>query len=256
MADANRDYAYLGRYASELCAFVLIARHGQLTAAAKAMRMSQPGLSQQLRNLEGALGATLFERTRRGVTLSPQGAELLVRVEPLVSALAATLAAYARPRRRPGVLISVDFAFASFWLLPRLSRLRESVHPVDISILTSQQPDRADSLNADIVIAMAEADDAEGTRLLDERVSAVCSPEFLRAHPELRSWRDLCGAPLLSLATPAPAMWHDWDSWFACFGEPPASACEKTSFNTYDNVVRAALDGLGVALGWHGLVAA
>lgn len=256
MSDISLDYIMMSRHAAGLCAFVLVAHHGQLSAAARELRISQPGLSQRLKNLEDSLQVTLFERTHRGVRLTEQGAELLATVEPLLGNLAANFRRFTHRKRTPSVLVSVDFAFASFWLLPRLARLRDAIHPIDISMLTSQQPELAAGLSVDLTIRMAEGDDIEAreTKLMDERVSAVCSPEFLADHPGLRAPADLVGLPLLSLATPPTSHWHDWGSWFAHFGIEAHSHGERTSFTSYDIVVRAAQAGLGVALGWHGLI--
>lgn len=89
---------------------------------------------------------------------------------------------------------------------------------------------------------------------MGERVSAVCSPDFLRRHDQVKSVHDVPSVPLLSLSGPATSSWYDWDSWLDSFGVSARSLRGKTSFNTYDIIMRAAQDGLGVALGWHGLI--
>lgn len=256
MSDISQDYIFLSRHAAGLCAFVLVARHGQLSAAARELRISQPGLSQRLKSLEESLDITLFERTWRGVRLTAEGADLLAAVDPLIGNLAADFRRFAHRNRTPSVLVSVDFAFASLWLLPRLARLREAVRPVDLSMLTSQQPELAGGLSVDLTVRMAEAGDIEAgeTKLMDERVSAVCSPDFLARHPGLSEPADLVGLSLLSLQTPVTSHWHDWESWFAHFGVTDRPGRERTHFTSYDIVVRAAQAGLGVALGWHGLI--
>ena len=43
--------------------FIMIAEEKQISAAAKKLYMSQPPLSQQLKNMEKSLGETLFERS-------------------------------------------------------------------------------------------------------------------------------------------------------------------------------------------------
>lgn len=57
--------------------FIAIAERGSLTAAADALLVSQPSLSQQVRALEGELGGELLERLPRGVRLTAAGQELL-----------------------------------------------------------------------------------------------------------------------------------------------------------------------------------
>lgn len=53
--------------------FRTAASEGSLTGAAERLQLSQPGVSQHIRDLEAKLGATLFERGRHGVTLTRAG---------------------------------------------------------------------------------------------------------------------------------------------------------------------------------------
>jgi LysR family transcriptional activator of nhaA len=53
--------------------FWLSAREGSVTAAAKKLRLAQPTVSEQIRQLEEAVGRPLFERKRRGITLTETG---------------------------------------------------------------------------------------------------------------------------------------------------------------------------------------
>lgn len=52
---------------------VAVVDQGSVTAAADSLRISQPYLSQAVRNLQRTLGTTLFERTTRGLTPTPAG---------------------------------------------------------------------------------------------------------------------------------------------------------------------------------------
>jgi molybdate transport repressor ModE-like protein len=70
MAPNTVDLAHL-RY------FRSIAEHGSMTAAARALKVSQPTLSVAVQNLEERLGTTLLLRGRTGVSLTRTGQELL-----------------------------------------------------------------------------------------------------------------------------------------------------------------------------------
>lgn len=56
--------------------FYYVAKYGNLTKVAELLRGSQPNISRSLKNLEQALGCSLFERSNRGVTLTPEGEKL------------------------------------------------------------------------------------------------------------------------------------------------------------------------------------
>jgi len=57
--------------------FLAVVDQGSFTAAARASRIVQSALSTSIRNLERELGAALFERTTRRVTLSEAGRAFL-----------------------------------------------------------------------------------------------------------------------------------------------------------------------------------
>ncbi len=56
--------------------FYTVAESGSLTAAAEKLYLSQPAVSQKLRQLEETLGCRLFLRTSRGVRLTAEGETL------------------------------------------------------------------------------------------------------------------------------------------------------------------------------------
>lgn len=57
----------------QLAYFVEVARLNNLTRAAERLKVAQPALSQQIRNLERELGVRLFNRSARGVALTEVG---------------------------------------------------------------------------------------------------------------------------------------------------------------------------------------
>lgn len=63
--------------------FLAAVRGGGLSAAARALGINHGTVSRRVARLESRLGLSLFERSHRGVHLSPAGAELLVHVEAM-----------------------------------------------------------------------------------------------------------------------------------------------------------------------------
>lgn len=57
--------------------FNTVAKCGSLTKAAQELFISQPAVSQSIKQLEGQLGVTLFNRTHRGMELSAAGGKLI-----------------------------------------------------------------------------------------------------------------------------------------------------------------------------------
>jgi DNA-binding transcriptional LysR family regulator len=65
--------------------FVAVAEHGTYTAAAAALHIATPSLSQQIRKLEHDLGVRLLERDHRGARLTPAGEEVCAHAKRMLA---------------------------------------------------------------------------------------------------------------------------------------------------------------------------
>ncbi|UWQ54274.1 LysR family transcriptional regulator [Leisingera caerulea] len=237
--------------------FDLVARHGNFTGAAEALGLTQSAVSQKIKGLETELGIALFRREHRGVSLTNEGVRLLNVVRPAMTQIGNSLASLLERKSRPRVRISADFAFASFWLLPRLSHLRAELgDEIEIQILASQVPPDDYGEDCDIKIHVGPRSSMGGgdVMLLQERVGAVCSPAYLERHGPVSSAAGLLDCQLLSLSKPASAEWQTWQGWFDRLGITGERSKHYISFNNYDMVVQSAVSGDGIALGWLGLI--
>ncbi|MEX2366988.1 MAG: hydrogen peroxide-inducible genes activator [Pseudohongiellaceae bacterium] len=103
--------------------YLVAARHKSLRQAAVELRITQPSLSAQLKSLEEALEAVLFERNRGGVLLTPLGRDLLVEARSAVNAAEAIIEAANLATRGPGgtYRLGVSPSFGPYilpWILP------------------------------------------------------------------------------------------------------------------------------------------
>ena len=84
VAPTEPRFYYKGNRVKQLRAFVYTVKLGTLTRAAEALFLSQPSVSLQIKALERELDVTLFERTRRRITVTDAGEALYELARPLI----------------------------------------------------------------------------------------------------------------------------------------------------------------------------
>ena len=80
----------------QLRTFTEVIAHGSFSAAAERLRLTQPAVSLQVRQLEKRLGVRLIERVGKRATPTPAGAELLDHARRIDASVAAALEGMAR----------------------------------------------------------------------------------------------------------------------------------------------------------------
>lgn len=222
--------------------FVAAARARNLSRAATTLHVTVSALSHQMRGLEELLGQRLFDRGPRGLSLTPAGERLFGQVAPHLDAISAALTP--QPARSANVLtVSVMPSVASSWLIPRLPAFT-NLHPeVELNLQSSIEVVDFDREDVDVAIRFGPGGwtTLRTHLLLEEWVLPVCSPELLRRFPQAGRG-DFTGVPLLRDLN------ERWQAWFGRFGGTPPARW-VASFDDTDALQRAAMEGLGVALG-------
>jgi putative choline sulfate-utilization transcription factor len=239
-----------------LSAFESAARLASFTAAARELGATQPAVSQRVVQLETALGAPLFARGHRGVTLTEDGARLFEAVRDSLDALRVASADIRARRARGALTLVTDFGFATYWLMPRLADLKRALPEVDVRIVTSQTLDPQQA-QADVAILFGDGawPSCTSARLFPETVTPVCTPAFRATHAAAAARpADLLSLPLLHVQPTEPERWLAWRGWFAAHGLAVPPGAPGLTFNSYALVIHAALMHQGVALGWAPLV--
>jgi LysR family transcriptional activator of nhaA len=236
---------------THLRCFWATAREGSVSAASRALHVSQPTVSAHLKSLETAVGETLLSRDRSGVELTGAG-RALYRYADEIFRLATELEGTFRGERTPaaptvrlGVADVVPKSVAHHIIQPAT----EGERPARIlcfegkpaGLLTRLAREEIDAVLTDTPVDAHYHVNAFN-HLLGESPLTVFAPRgdadrYRRDFPA-----SLDGAPFL-LPTPANAMRRELDRWFARSGIHPDVRAE---FEDMALLKAFAADGLGL----------
>ena len=236
--------------------FVAVARRMSITQAAQDLCLSQSAVSRQIQSLEEHLNTPLLIRKHRALALTEAGERLFHLASPWLSLLAeysdSVRAAATGGRLRP-VTITAGIGVTSLWLLPRVGAFQVAHPNIDVRVATSPRIMDLRQEGIDLAIRYCrEADAPEGAvRLFGETVVPVASRKV--AARAFKSPKALLNEVLLELDERARP-WLRWSEWLEASGMPGAKPRSYLHFNQYDQIVQAAIEGHGVALGRLALV--
>ena len=238
--------------------FEAAARNLSFTAAADELFVTQSAVSRQIQALEEHLGVSLFERRHRSIVLTESGQMLFRSASSALHQLEETATRIQQQPSAKGVTVSCTISFASLWLVPRLAEFREK-HP-DIDLRISANNTILDLERERIEVAVRycppQRAPAGAIRLFGEEGFPVCSPALLnKPGKPLVVPEDLQHHILLHLdgnANRRPTT--AWLVWLEVVHLPNLKPAGSLHFSHYDQLIQAAADGQGVALGVTPLV--
>ncbi|WP_226689128.1 MULTISPECIES: LysR substrate-binding domain-containing protein [Ruegeria] len=238
-----------------LLAFEAAAKAQSFAQASKVLNISETAISRKVRLLEQHYDVPLFVRGHRSVSLTQQGAILLATVEKSLDLMRDVSRDMLAKHQANTVSISATNSVASLWLMPQLRKFNKSNDRIRISLVSSDSDAEclSDSMDLTILRGDGEWPGYDAQLLFGETVFPVCSPEYLNSNPTVT---DLTALPELDLieVTSSHAEWMTWHTWFNGNDISTSLMERAVAFNTYPLSIQAAVDGLGVALGWAHLV--
>jgi DNA-binding transcriptional LysR family regulator len=233
--------------------FDAAARHLSFTKAAQELHVTQSAVSRQIKTIEDQLGVSLFRRLNRALLLTEEGHALsravagaLAGIEQAVSRLSAVA------ENRP-ITVTTTVSFASLWLVPRLARFRAAFPGTDVRLAAGNELMDLERDRIDLAIRFCEPKTAPpgAVPLTGEDVFPVASPRLARDRKRpLNSPADLRHHVLLHLDDPQGEWpWLTWREWLTALKVPDLKPAGALHFSHYDQLVQAAINGEGVALG-------
>jgi LysR family transcriptional regulator, glycine cleavage system transcriptional activator len=234
-----------------LRAFETVSRRLSYARAADELFVTKAAVAQQIRQLELEIGATLVERSGRGLRLTEAGQAGVRDLADGFDSLARSVRAMREATGRRFLVINSSPSFAATWLVARVGRFK-SAHP-EIDVLLDANPldETNEHANVDALIRWG-AGDFPGfatTLLFEENVFPVCAPSLLQGPRPLVSPADLAAHTLLHLDwNPSFSTWPTWADWLKAAGAAEVDASRGVWFNHMSMALYAAAQGQGVTL--------
>lgn len=239
-----------------LVVFECAGRHVSFTAAARELGMTQAAVSYAVGRLEKHLSTPLFRREHRRVRLTEAGARFLGDVALGLSYIQKSAEELRTSTAGSHVTLSASTAFASMWMVPRLQAFREALPDIDLRIQTSDRDLDLVAENIPLGIRGGTAGDWPDYSMLPlatEEIYPVCSAAYCSRFGLPQSVESLLSHTLIHLEEPhRPAA--TWSEWFESAGVDGRRTPKGLRINDYVLVIQSAIEGQGVALGWHHLV--
>src|SRR5919201_4182732 len=246
----NQDFTVRQGSLDGVEAFLSVARHRSFRRAAAELGVTPSAMSQGVRALEARIGAVLFMRTTRSVSLTEAGERFLSRAKPAFEELV-TASAVARDlgQRPAGLLrLSVPRAVVPILLEPLIASFCQAYPDVEVEIAASEElvDLAAKGFDAGIRLGQFIAADMIAVRLTPPfPLVVVGSPDYLRRRKRPERIDDLRGHACLRMrrsnGSIAPWPFVDGNKTVEAIVSGPLIA------HDYPTLLGAAIQGTGLA---------
>jgi DNA-binding transcriptional LysR family regulator len=233
--------------------FVAVAEELHFGRAAERLFISQPALSKQIRALERQLGAPLFDRDRRTVTLTPVGLALLPHARTILAEWTTARAAVDAAKTTQAATLVIGMSTSpGRGLLPAIrSRVTERFPQISITLRQIAWGDPTAGLgdgSTDVAFVWLPLPEQHrfDTVVVAREPRTIALPASHRlAEREFIDFADVIDEPFLALPPEAGALRDYWLAVDSRAGRPPTIGAEITSAEeTYEAVAA----GLGLVL--------
>lgn len=236
-----------------LRAFEAAARLSSFSEAAKELHVSHSTISHHIKGLEKSLGKELFLRQNRRVILTNEAESLFRLLKNAFDNISSELEALKEDSSKKALNVTVTPAFANKWLIPNLRSFRE-IHPdIEVKVHPSLELNdfNRDGIDVGIRNGLGNWPGLKSELLMSVNMTPLCAPSLLNESKSPISVDALSDLTLIhadvSYGTGIESEWHEW---LSVIGTHDIDSKHGLSFKDPSLALQAAIDGLGVAMGY------
>ncbi len=187
--------------------FYYVAKLGSITEAAHVLMNNQPNVTKTIQNLERELGCTLFERSRKGVTLTDEGQALYSRVLIVMRELDSALQDIEdlKQLEKGKVVIATTEIALHGILLQSLKEYKKAYPNIQLSVSNQTTKDALDTVkngDADFALVTGITDEYSDFDIIPLKTFqdiAVCSDYYNELLGSKISYKEISSYPIVSL---------------------------------------------------------
>ena len=228
---------------SALRPFEAAARLESFSRAAEELHLTHGAVSHQVRALEEHLGAALFHRHGKRVSLTQAGRSFAESVRQALAEIARAADALHGGRMANRLTVSVLPSFASRWLMPRLIRFIEKHPEIDVNVFATNALANFASGEVDVAIRFGQGPwpPLACEKILEDEYYPVASPKLNRGKLP-KTPKDMLNFRVIREDR------DYWMQWLEAAGVAVEGRVEGPSFNDATYSIAAAARGEGIAL--------
>lgn len=189
--------------------FYYVAKYKSFTQAASVMLANQPNITRAVKNLESALGCTLFVRSNRGVQLTPEGARLYSHISVAFEQIQMGEEELAMNKSLGSGIVSIGVSETALHclLLPVLKQYKALHQGVSIKVSNHSTPQAITALKnglVDFAVVTTPLDSVEILReipIKEVREVAVCGSAFSELADRELTLAELAEYPIVCLGS-------------------------------------------------------
>lgn len=241
-----------------LLAFEVAAESGSFASAANRLFVTPAAISQQIRVLEQQLDIVLFKRSKMGVKLTRAGQSYLVFIHEALEKIRLGQQQIELFRNLDVLTITALPSLALKWLMPQVLQWMDLNPGMEVRVEASHARVDFNRSASDMCINFGDQDypGANKELLFSDSVSMVVSPQLLKTLSDPEDLHSIAQLPMIHVD------WGDdnyslpdWEDWLQAADLDMTAPKGGPRFNLSSMAIEAAVQGKGLLLGQHMLIA-
>lgn len=226
--------------------FDTAARQGSFKLAAQELCLSPSAVSHQIRVLEEQLGVMLFERLNRSIKLTIEGEQYHKDIQTAMSLIERATDRLVGANQKKSITISCIPFVTNHFLIPHLPTFKQAHSDYSIKLLSQIKLMELKHGQVDLAVRYQKQDrnDLEYVPLTNVSLTPVCNPEYWLKFEQTGQGFDDHKFISLSVDT------KTWTTWLSQFRPTNTLPDFEIELDNYQAVKQAAVQGLGLAMGY------